>query len=284
MGIHNEGQRKTWCLVGFALIFSLILSGFLTSKLLSKGETARFNKLHGATGMNFTPVTAKEVPELLARALEVAGAQGDSVRLEAWGILSPTFLDLEELLKKARETAQDLGLKGDLPWKKENQPGFRSVSWEGKIEPGTLLYLAVQSLKDLSGKGETYLLLSWEGNIGGKGVAAQIQEWQERATRVFGHSRTEPRYTYMLTGRIPGYLSLEERKEKVQSVLSILKASKIEGLEEEELLSITAYSPLLPQKVEVAGQKANLNVALRFHASDGTTYLYLGSPLLAGEY
>lgn len=274
MGIPSKGRAKIQYMVVFGLISVLILGGFLIFRYPFKGEKAGFTQVNGA----------KDVPHLLAHALEVTGAQGDSVRLEAWGILNSSFLDLEELVKKVKEAAQDLGLKGELPWKRENQPGFRAVSWEEEIEPGTLLYLAVQSLKDLTGKGETYLLLSWEGSIGEKGVAVRIQEWQEQALKVFEHSQVEPRFTYMITGRIPGYLSLEERKEKVKAVLFALKATKIEGIEEEELVSITAYSPLLPQKVEVAGQKANLNIALRFHTSDSTTYLYLGSPLLAGEY
>jgi|GEM_PF-570578 len=283
MDIFNKGRKKARYVISFALILILILGGWGSFKLY-KGQTAKFISLDEAKDKDFSPALVNDVPSLLAHALERAGAQGDSVRLEAWGVLNPAFVDIGELVKKAKEAAQDLKLKADLPWKEENQPGFRSVSWEGEVERGVVLFLSVQSLKDLSGRGETYLLLSWEGSIGEKGIAERVQEWQEQARKVFEGHQVEPRFTYMITGRIPGYLSLEERKKRAEAVLSAFKATKIEGLEEEELVSITAYSPLLPQKVEVAGRKANLNVALRFHTTDNTTYLYLGSPLLAGEY
>ncbi|MCG0278553.1 MAG: YwmB family TATA-box binding protein [Thermanaeromonas sp.] len=283
MGIFGKETRRARYVLILSLVLILILGGLSIFKLYAdpRAKSASVNEVarEGAA-----PGAVTHVPPLLERALKSVGAQGESVRLEAWGVLSSTFVEIEELARKAGEAAEDLKLRSDFPWKEENQPGFRSVSWEGEVEPGVVLYLSVQSLKDLSGKGETYLLLSWEGSIGERGIAELLQQWQEQAVKVFQRSAAEPRFTYLVIGRIPGYLSLEERKQRVQTVLSAFEATKIEGLEEEELVSITAYSPLLPQKVEVAGQKANLNVALRFHSTDNTTYLYLGSPLLGGEY
>ncbi|MGB9662497.1 MAG: YwmB family TATA-box binding protein [Moorellaceae bacterium] len=224
------------------------------------------------------------VPELLSQALEAAGARSESVRLESWGRVKKAFLPPEQVGEIAREVARTLGLDPGLPWQKEQSFNFQSYFWEGEVEPGTFVYLAVQSLRGPGEEGETYILTHWESRASEEEIITRLSRWEGLAAGVFHRYRTEPCLTYSLTAQIPGYLSREERRRRAEAVLAALEADQVEGLEDAEMVSLSAYTPLLPQYVEVTGREVNLNVALRYHSTDDITYLHIGSPLLGGEY
>ncbi|MDN5344926.1 MAG: hypothetical protein PWQ18_1039 [Clostridia bacterium] len=222
------------------------------------------------------------VPHHLFNAFTASGARLATVRLEAWGSLNRTFLSGEALRELASRATAALGLAPDLGFTSQDSAGFHALNWEGQLRPGEILYLSLQSLVGPEGSGESYLLINLEGtSVEGEGW---MQAWQEKVRAAFRPWQVEPHLTYGLIGVIPGQLSPPERQQRVQAVLAALQAQRVEGVEDEGLISISAYSSLLPRRLEVAGRPVNVNVALRYHATDGNTYLYLGSPLLGGEY
>lgn len=261
------------------ILISVSLSGwFISRELLSSAA------LPQGSGQALQEQVENRAPELLKKALEAAGARSESARLESWGRVNAIFVDLERVSGIAAEAAQILGLNSRLTWEKEQSANFRTCFWEGEVEPGTFLYLSVQSLKGPKEEGETYLLVSWESQTKEGDVTYLLSRWEQQAAKVFRQFQADHRLTYILTAQIPGYLSQEEQRRRAESILAALEATKVEGIEDEEMISLSAYTPLLPQHLEVIGRRVNLNVALRYHGTDNITYLHLGSPLLGGEY
>ncbi|KYH33609.1 YwmB family TATA-box binding protein [Neomoorella mulderi] len=222
------------------------------------------------------------VPHLLFNAFTASGARLETMGLEAWGSLNSTFMDGEAIHDLAGRVAAALGLEGTGGFTRQDDTSFHALYWEGELQPGVVLYFSLQSLAGAGEGGETYLLINLEGQPQqGEG---EMLAWQERVREAFQPWQVEPHLIYSLTGVIPGKLTPAEREQRARAVLAALAAEKVEGVEEEDLLSISAYSPRLPRSLEVAGRPVNANVALRYHATDGNTYLHLGSPLLGGEY
>ncbi|MGI9952093.1 YwmB family TATA-box binding protein [Moorellaceae bacterium AZ2] len=276
--MHAPGAPvKFKALVGGLVILSVTCGWFIGWKPLADENSRPTSTPPPAEGR-------PEVAEILEGALEAAEARGLSAGLESWGRIEPALGDLEQVSRAAARAARALGLTENLSWKKEEGPVFRSCAWEGAAGPDAVLYLAVQSLGETGDGGETYLLLQWKGCPGEGTVASTLKQWVQQAYRAFGEFQAGPRLTYTVTGQIPGRLSPEERRRRAAAVLQALQASPAEGIEDEEMLSLSAYSPLLPQYLEVSGRRVNLQVALRYHLSSGTTYLHIGSPLLGGEY
>ncbi|HBT48175.1 MAG TPA: hypothetical protein DEA73_09935 [Peptococcaceae bacterium] len=227
-------------------------------------------------------VEVKGVPELLEEAAAAAGAKCVAGEVEAWARIGVPGQDAEEVAAAAARAARALGLRGELPWRREEGPGFRSCSWEGELEDGGILYLAVQGLGEQE-DGDTYLLFVWQGAPDGAGMAAALKEWERRSAGAFAEFGARAHLAYAMTGEIPGRLLPEEGRRRAEAVLQALQADGREGLEDEESLSLTAYSPLLPAVGEGREGGANLQVALRYHGGTGMTYLHIGSPRLGGE-
>ncbi|MDN5325474.1 MAG: hypothetical protein PWP41_169 [Moorella sp. (in: firmicutes)] len=221
-------------------------------------------------------------PRLLFAALNASGARLESMHLEAWGRLNTSFSDAETVAGLARQAAASLGLDPEAGFHRQDTEKFHGASWEGELQPGVMLFLSVQSLAGAGDDGETYLLIDLEGEP--RHGEGEMVAWREKVRVAFRPWQVDPHLTYGLIGVIPGKLTRAEREQRAGAVLSALEAKKVEGVEEDEFLSITAYSPRLPRSLNVAGREINVNVALRFHATDGNTYLHLGSPLLGGEY
>lgn len=260
------------------LILTCISGWFISQEILSSTTRLR------VSDPNAEERAENRVPKLLQRALEASGARSESARLESWGRVTGAFVDLEQASEIAAEAAHILALNSGLAWKKEQSPNFRTCFWEGEVEPGTFLYLSVQSLKGPGAEGETYLLVNWESQTKEGEVAYLLSRWEQQAAKVFSKFQVDHRLTYTITAQIPGYLSPEERRRRAESILAALEATRLEGIEDGEMLSLSAYTPLLPQHLEITGRRVNLNVGLRYHGTDNITYLHLGSPLLGGEY
>ncbi|GEA14315.1 hypothetical protein E308F_05570 [Moorella sp. E308F] len=271
---------KTVLLILFLLSFTGGLA--LARHLLLPGARELFAAGRNATSISRAVDGKDQAPHLLFNAFIAGGARLDTMALEAWGSLNSTFMDSEALGEMAGRTAAALGLEEITSFTRQDDAGFHALYWEGEMQPGVALFFSLQSLAGTGEGGETYLLINVEGRP--RQGEGEMLAWQEMVKAAFRSWQVEPHFIYTLTGVIPGKLSPAEREQRARAVLDALKAEKVEGVEDEELLSISAYSPWLPRSLEVAGRPVNANVALRYHATDGNTYMHLGSPLLGGEY
>ncbi|MGI6284262.1 YwmB family TATA-box binding protein [Neomoorella humiferrea] len=267
--------------LGLFIIFILgFLGGLGSARSLPRPAHREDLALKKATA------TAEEdrVPGLLLDALQAGGARLDTVTLEAWAVVNGAFVDAGALHEMARQAAAALGVDGDkgTNFTAQDGEGFHAVYWQGEVQPRTAMFFSLQSLSGSGGEGETYLLINVSGRP--REGEREIHAWLAKMRAAFSPWQAEPRLTYTMTGFVPGRLASTERERRAEKILKTLEAQKVEGIEDGELLSVSAYTSRLPDFLEVAGRKVNVNVALRYHAVEGKTYIYLGCPLLGGEY
>ncbi len=87
-----------------------------------------------------------------------------------------------------------------------------------------------------------------------------------------------------VTGSMEGTLDGREVDSICGRILESAGASKVEGLKDEGLVSISAFSPSIGSNVKVDGKRINLNVAVRYNSYEGKTYIWLASPVITTEY
>lgn len=75
-----------------------------------------------------------------------------------------------------------------------------------------------------------------------------------------------------------------DRDRIARGVLRRLGARTVEGVNDGQLYSLTAYSPRLRARLNVAGHPVNTAVALHWDEVSGQTKLWLGSPVINIEY
>jgi len=92
---------------------------------------------------------------------------------------------------------------------------------------------------------------------------------------------------FLNTGTIEGIIKYDSQEEIINVVLKKLEANKKETYKDGKVTSITAYSDLVNRMnpyLTVEAGKYNIQVAVRVNEREKKTYVYIGNPLILGNY
>lgn len=87
-----------------------------------------------------------------------------------------------------------------------------------------------------------------------------------------------------VTGCMDGSLNEAELDKIRDRIFESVRADEVEGIDDNGLMSIEAFSPAIGNSVRVKGKKVNLNLAVRYNSYEGKTYIWLASPVITTEY
>ena len=99
-----------------------------------------------------------------------------------------------------------------------------------------------------------------------------------------GPAWQRPRIYVIMTGAIPGRAAWEARRTLAAEALKAAGATRVEGIDEPDLLSVSAHTRRISGGLSVGGKRVNLNVAFRYDEKADRTVVIVGSPLIAAEY
>lgn len=102
--------------------------------------------------------------------------------------------------------------------------------------------------------------------------------------KLFEKNNIEYDVNLRITGSIDGKLTNDEITEMYRAVFAQVGAGEVEGIDDNGLVSVTAFSPLIGNAVKVNGRNVNLNVATRYNSYEGNTYIWLATPVITTEY
>jgi len=106
----------------------------------------------------------------------------------------------------------------------------------------------------------------------------------DAVTNVLNKYKINYRINVALTGCIGKKLSDKELENMFERVFSITKAEKVEGMNDNGLVSVSAFSPAIGRNTLVDGKRVNLNIAARYNFYEGKTYIWLATPVIITEY
>ncbi|MFZ5353349.1 MAG: YwmB family TATA-box binding protein [Bacillota bacterium] len=92
------------------------------------------------------------------------------------------------------------------------------------------------------------------------------------------------KFNTCVIGTFDGKLTDKEMKSKIQKALRAVKARKVEGMETDDMNSISAFSSNIENSVESNEKKINMQIAMRYSSYDSKTYIWIGTPLIHVEY
>ncbi|NLJ99975.1 MAG: YwmB family TATA-box binding protein [Clostridia bacterium] len=215
--------------------------------------------------------------------LEQSDASPMELNVQGWCKVSNRFMKVEELESLAGRISKKLGARNP-EFITENGEDFRQVRGQISLDEDTILSIAAQSLVNFSTpsrREETYLTAS----IVHRAVPDNRKYWSKVMRASLASAGGErPQVLTNLTGTLPGRLSLDDKNRIAESLFEGMGVQEIQGIKEEGLFSLTGFTPRIRENLKIGNKKVNLNIALRYHSSDGRTYIYIGSPLLVGEY
>lgn len=225
----------------------------------------------------FSPSKAISKEEGLQQAFEVSGAKMAEYNIHARVGIPDQLRDGEEAEKLCWELAEQLGIK-ELMVQRDDAQGNVQVWITGKYKEGQDIVVMVQSTQ-LEEVKETNFII----DLTGQGQPASIAQIGKEIKNVLGQYGEVDISTW-ISGTYEGKLAQNERIKLVANIMGELNAKEVEGIREENLISITAYSKEISEWLRYGGNKVNIQIALRYNSYEDKTYLWIGSPLIFTAY
>lgn len=218
--------------------------------------------------------------EALLAMLKTAGATVVAGEVQFYAVLEERFLEMDELADILLAVSDLIGLKDGHVQKSEGET-FRVIDVLGKTAFGPKAHIVVQSNPgaDAGLSAQTYLLIVCR-DTSVEAVSTVI----ERLGVLLEPLVPNGQISYYLTGELPGKRTAAEMEKLAQKSLSAVRGRIVEGMQDEGILSFTAYTPLIERYLTVDGDRFNLNLAIRYDGYNNKTVVWAGFPLIHGSY
>ncbi|QIB27649.1 YwmB family TATA-box binding protein [Caloranaerobacter azorensis] len=213
--------------------------------------------------------------------------------------INDTYLELDSVEKLIKEIVEKVGIDGskvdkNLFYEMYNDDNADSYYYEDIIQSDDLIQLTIWG-KDKYKRTITVIISSYKNpddNTGETDLVIDIvQEYSEGLKRtvdeiknIYSNFNTSPKITTCIIGTFDGKLNEDEKIKKVSKALNSINGRKVEGLFNDSLISISAYSPLIDEFIYTGNNKMNVNIALRYNEYEDKTYIWIGTPIISIGY
>jgi len=226
----------------------------------------------------YPTITLKE-EEALITSFESIGADALESTISCWTKLNDRFLTIEQL------EAEMTGIISRInPDKTEVIKSVESDNQLNKImlygSKGNKTYnIAIESVKQGTA-GETYVVFDMCMDKSYKDLASEKQN----IIKAIEVDESAINFSSCIIGTYKGRLTETEADKKSQVALQSINAKKVEGIENEELKSISAFSSNVEGYVMSDEARVNVQLAIRYSSYDDKTYIWIGTPLIPMGY
>ncbi|EEG77545.1 YwmB family TATA-box binding protein [Dethiobacter alkaliphilus] len=219
--------------------------------------------------------------EALETIFNTAGASVVEGEVQFYAALESRYYTMDELESILLEVADLLGIEGG-PVDRGEGESFRVLDVYGETAFGPKAHVVLQSNpgdKEYDIDPQTYLLIICRDES-----VSELATIISRLEEIVIPYAPSGQLSFYLTGEIPARQTKGEMESLAERALSAVRGSVVEGMEDEQMVSLTAYTPMLGRSMAIDDEKFNLNLALRYDDYNDTTILWAGFPLIHGTY
>jgi hypothetical protein len=139
--------------------------------------------------------------------------------------------------------------------------------------------IAIESVKQ-EAQGETYIVFDVSMDKSYKDLMTE----RRNIVNALQVDEALINFSSCIIGTYKGKMTEKEADKKSRIALQSIKAEKVEGIENEELKSISAFSSSVGSYVISDQSRVNVQLAIRYSTYDDKTYIWIGTPLIPMEY
>lgn len=225
------------------------------------------------------PVAAMTEEEALIASFASTGAEVMESTISCWSKLNDRFLGISQVSAEINRIVELMKLDKVTTVKNvESSDRLNKVVLYGT--KGSKSYsIALESVKKDYG-GETYIVFDVSMDRSYKFLKSE----RDFIAALLPKDAASVNCSSCIIGTYMGKLTEGEIEKKTRTALQAINARKVEGVETDELLSISAFSNSVDSFVLSRQQRVNIQVAVRFSPYDNKTYIWIGTPLIPMEY
>ncbi|SNX53554.1 YwmB family TATA-box binding protein [Thermoanaerobacterium sp. RBIITD] len=216
---------------------------------------------------------------LLQNSFTETGAHYEYSNINAWAKSSTKFTMMNEMANTSAKIIKSMGIDDKkVKVSKLNQENFRQ--YDSEYDAGNKkVSIIIQSIKN-DASSETYILIDEYLLHNNMNVADELS----KINKAYSSLSLEPKIATCYVGTFPGQLNKDRISSIVKEVMGNMDAAKVEGLNDENLFSISAHTNKIKEYIELGSEKINLNISLRYSKYDNKTYIWVATPIIAIEY
>lgn len=217
--------------------------------------------------------------EAIITSFESTGADVLESMISCWAKLNDKFLDVRQLEAEMDAVVKAIDL-GNATVSKDVEAGDQLNKVVLHAVSGNKSYsIAVESVKHDTG-GESYIIV----DVSMDGSYKDLKTVKESIAKALPVDEAEINFSSCIIGTYKGELKEEEAEKKAGIALRAINAKKVEGIENEELKSISAFSSRVGGYVMSEQSRVNVQLAIRYSSYDDRTYIWIGTPLIPMGY
>jgi galactitol-specific phosphotransferase system IIB component len=136
-------------------------------------------------------------------------------------------------------------------------------------------------IKDSVGAADRYITIDASGDSNGTGNAIMLRD---KVEKVFRTHNLKTNVNSCITGTYEGNLSDKQLDGICKKILKDSNATKVSSNRDEDIISVSAFSPLIKDKFSIKGKQINLSLAIRYNKLENKTYIWVATPVVNTEY
>lgn len=225
------------------------------------------------------PIRTLTEEEALITSFESTGAEVLESTISCWTKLNDKFLTINQI-----DAVMDSIIEHINPDKATATKKIESGDQLNKIvlygSKGNKAYnIAIESVKQGT-VGETYIVIDVSMDKSYKGLMSERQN----ITSAIQVDESSINFSSCIIGTYKGKLEERDADKKSRIALQSINARKVEGIENQELKSISAFSSSVGGYIMSDQARVNVQLAIRYSSYDDKTYIWIGTPLIPMGY
>lgn len=179
-------------------------------------------------------------------------------------ICEEVFKDLEVTGYSRNSTSTDTLVKTDL---------------SGTTKDGVKITAMASIVGNKSGDGDKYITIDATETVNGSALLLR-----DRIEKVFDRYGLKAVVNSCITGTYEGNLQDSQLENICRTILDDSDAKKVDSMRQENIISVSAFSPMIDDKLSIDGKNINLSLAIRYNKIENKTYLWVATPVVNTEY
>lgn len=202
------------------------------------------------------------------------------INLNSWGLLSQSFSDLEEMKKESKRITDALGIYEIDHTEEKDSETFREFTVI-RASQNAKTTVKLETIKyEEQNSASTYVVI----DMILYGQYNSIPYLKEEIDSIFSENNIKPTTNITIAGTLKDVLSKEEKEKIAKNIMKDIGAKIEETYETDEIYSVYGYTRLIDDWLISNGKKINVNLAFHYNEYEGSTYLYLATPVITVDY
>jgi len=220
--------------------------------------------------------------QTLIKAFNYSGARVIDSEVYLWGTLGKKYDTLEKLKLLTDDISKSLGIIKNNTYTNNTTKNntIEKIELRGFNAQKNIIEVNAQINKQSGSAKERIVTVSVMQDLSSAG----LEEIRKNVTNLLKGYGVNSKVNSCIVGNFEGKLNSKQLNDVCIRMFNGAEAKKVEGMKDNNLISVSAYSPFINDSIEVNGKKVNLNLAIRYSSYDNKTYIWLATPVITTEY